>query len=179
MTAAASADEVTFWHAGLAHVVAGEYRRRRGSPSAASQSYDRAIAAFEEVAKRAPSYLDAAAHYVAISIAGQGRIAMEAGELEQAAQLLIEAFEAWPEAAGVLDGLNVSAVTTTRFLLPQLAADGRKDVEARLLAAMEKLPAKALALPEYETPPNTPAARNRDARGRQRPARRDDQRRGG
>lgn len=171
MTAAASADEVTFWHAGIAHIVAGEYRRRRGGPAEAAQSYDRAIAAFEEVAKRAPGYRDAAAHYVAISIAGQGRIAMEAGELAKSADLLIKAFEARPVAAGVLDGLNVSAVTTTRFLLPQLASAGQKDVEARLLAAMEKLPAEALALPEYETPPNTPAARNRDARGRQRPPR--------
>ena len=84
-----------------------------------------------------------------------------------------------PDAAGVLDGLNVSAVTTTRFLLPQLADAGQADVEARLLAAMEKLPAEALALPEYETPPNTPAARNRDARGRQRPPRGEGRRRDG
>ena len=179
MTAAPSADEVTFWHAGLAYIVAGEYRRRRGGPAAASSSYDRAISSFEEVAERAPDYRDAAAHYVSISIAGQARIAMEAGELEKAANLLIDAFEAWPDAAGVLDGLNVSAVTTTRFLLPQLSAAGKKDVEARLLAAMEKLPAKALELPEYETPPNTPAARNRDARGRQRPARNQGGRGGG
>lgn len=179
MTAAASADEVTFWHAGIAHIVAGEFRRRRGGPAEAAKSYGRAITAFEEVAKRAPSYDGAAKHYVAIAIAGQGRIAMEAGELERSADLLIRAFETKPDAAGVLDGLNISAVTTTRFLLPQLANADQKDVEARLLAAMEKLPAKALALPDYETPPNTPAARNRDARGRQRPARGGDEGSGG
>ena len=67
--------------------------------------------------------------------------------------------------------MNVSAVTTTRFLLPQLSAAGKKDVEARLLAAMEKLPAKALELPEYETPPNTPAASQPGRSWAQRPAR--------
>lgn len=167
-TAAAGADEVTFWHAGLAHIVAGEFRRRRGVAKESTASYDRAIAAFDRVAALAPDFKDASRHYVAIATAGKGRIAMEAGELEAAADLLIEAFEIKPDAAGILDGLNVSAVTTTRFLLPQLATAGKKDVEARLLAAMEKLPAKALELPEFETPPNTPAARNRDARGRQR-----------
>lgn len=168
MSARPGASASTAWYAGYASMVAGEFRRRRAQSEAALASYDGALAHFAEAVRRDPTVEATAGHYCAMSLAGKAAVKLEEDELEEAADLLIAAFERWPRAANALDGLNQSAVTLSNFVSARLTWAGMDDDVARLEAAREALPTELLAPPEFERPPDTPAARNRDRRGRQR-----------
>lgn len=165
---APTADAVTHWYAGLAGLVAGEFRRRRAQGAEAVSAYDIAIADFERVIEFGDSAPEASLHYVALAKAGQAAALMELGELQRAAARVTEAFDAYEPSANALDGLNASAVSTTRMLLQRLEDAGDGTTRAALKARLDALPPELLKLPDFETPPDTPAARNRDARGRQR-----------
>jgi len=165
---APTADAVTHWYAGLAGLVAGEFRRRRAQGAEAVAAYDVAIADFERVIEFGDSAPEASLHYIALAKAGQAVALMELGELQRAAARVTEAFDTYQPSANALDGLNASAVSTTRMLLQRLEDAGDGTTRAALKARLDALPPELLKLPDFETPPDTPAARNRDARGRQR-----------
>ena len=168
MSARPGASASVAWYAGYASMVAGEFRRRRSQSASALESYDRAIAHFGEAVRRDPSVEATAGHYCAMSLAGKAAVQLEEDELKAAADLLIASFERWPRAANALDGMNQSAVTLSNFVAARLTWAGMDDDVARLKAAREALPTELLAPPDFERPPDTPAARNRDRRGRQR-----------
>ncbi len=168
MKARPEADEVTFWYSGVASLVAAEFRRRRSQPEEGFGSYARAMGDFAKVRELDPNYSDSADHYVAIALAGQARIRMEQGKLEEAGTLLRQAFEIRPDAAGALDGLNASAVTTAKLVIAKMGGADSGEPAKALQSALSALPQEQLKTPAFETPPNTPAARNRDRRGRQR-----------
>lgn len=162
------ADAATFWFAGLAELVAAEHHRRRARQGEAIAAYDTAQASFTRVAELDEQYGESCKHYRAIALAGQGHAAMELGELERAAALLTRAMELYPNASNVLDGLNFSAVTTSKLLGAKLAAANLVDAREALEAAVARLDARLLEKPAFEIPPDTEAARGRDRRGRKR-----------
>lgn len=168
MTGRPGASASVAWYAGYAGMVAGEFRRRRSQNEAALASYDKAIAHFAQAIERDPSVESTAAHYCAMSLAGKAAVKLEQDKLAEATDLLIASFQRWPRAANALDGMNASAVTTSNFVSARLAWAGMDEDAARLAEAREGLPTELLAPPAFETPPDTPAARNRDRRGRQR-----------
>ena len=131
-------------------------------------AYDTAIASFVRVVELGPEYAGSCDHYRAIALAGKGHAAMELGTLEQSANWLVDAMELWPEASNVLDGLNFSAVTTSKLLGAKLAEEKLLEAKAGLEDALAKLDPKLLEKPAFETPPDTEAARGRDRRGRKR-----------
>lgn len=168
MKAGPLANEVTFWYSGVASLVAAEFRRRRSQPEEGFGAYGRAMADFRKVAVLDETFAASADHYIAIALAGQARVRMDQGRLDEAGTLLKQAFQAKPDAAGALDGLNASAVTTAKFVIAKMGGPDASDAAKSLQAALLALPQEQLKTPAFETPPDTPAARNRDRRGRQR-----------
>jgi len=175
MKARPGATATTAWYAGYAGLVAGEYRRRRSQSDEALSSYRGAIADFEVSMQRDPTTEPTSQHYAAMALAGMAAVELERDGLQAATDLLVASFERWPEAANALDGMNASAVTTSNFVMARLNWAGMDEATAKLQAAKDALDPKLLEPPAFERPPATPAARNRDRRGRQRPdgARRD------
>ncbi|MFT7077996.1 MAG: hypothetical protein ACJA0P_004023 [Planctomycetota bacterium] len=106
-----------------------------------------------------------------MALAGMARVRLDQGDAKAAAELLLQAFERKPQASNALDGLNGSAVTTSSMVLPILTEAGDSETAMKLQAGLDRLreidPA-LLEKPEFEKVPDTPVARNRDRRGRQR-----------
>ncbi|MEM9380555.1 MAG: hypothetical protein AAGB93_11450 [Planctomycetota bacterium] len=154
------------WYAGYAGLVAGEFRRRRSQSDEAAASYRGAIADFEEAVRRDPTTRPTSEHYAAMALAGMAAVELERDELLTATTLLVQSFERWPDAANALDGMNASAVTTSNLVMARLKWAGLDEAADTLQAARDALDPRLLAPPAFETPPDTPAARNRDRRGR-------------
>jgi hypothetical protein len=163
------------WFAGYASLVAAEFMRRRGSDDEAVLAYDRAIAHFEDSIISNPKNGPSAAHYVALCLGGQARVALEAGESARAVELIVSSFTRNADAASSLDGLNLSTVDTAKMVRAKLIESGEEDSLLRLQAALDALDPKHLKLPAYEgagpTPPSQGAPRGQRGRrggGRQR-----------
>lgn len=159
------------WFAGYTSLVAAEYHRRSGAPEAAQGSYERAIQHYEQSILANEEIRPAADHYVAMALAGHARIDLEAGKLEDSCEGILAAFARKPEAAGSLDGLNLSAVATARTLRSRLIAAERGDLVSRLDLAMATLPPETLEPAEFDRPganrgpvgfDGRPRRRNRD-----------------
>jgi len=151
------------WFAGYASMVTAEYHRRANTDRDAAEAYGRAIAHYERAIEVNPASRETADHYIALALAGRARLAFEAGELQQSLAELLAAFERRPQAAGSLDGLNMSAVSTAQMLLPKLTEKGLEEQAAVLQGAMDALPEEALRLPAFE--PGSRAG-NRSGTGR-------------
>jgi tetratricopeptide (TPR) repeat protein len=134
-------------------MVAAEYRRRAGAFDPASACYDRAIAHYEHVIAANAASKPNADHYIALALAGQARMLLERGDLDAALQRLLASFQRRPEAAGTLDGLNLSPADTSRMLRARLLAQHRDDLVASLDQALQRLDSELLQLPAYERPP--------------------------
>jgi tetratricopeptide (TPR) repeat protein len=159
------------WYAGYAGLVGGEFRRRRSQLDEAISSYEAALAHFSTAVLRDESTAATSDHYAAMALAGMARVRLDQGDAKAAAELLLQAFERKPQASNALDGLNGSAVTTSSMVLPILTEAGDSETAMKLQAGLDRLreidPA-LLEKPEFEKVPDTPVARNRDRRGRQR-----------
>ncbi len=138
------------WFAGYASLVTAEYHRRANTDQDAALAYGRAIAHYERAIEANPDARETADHYIALALAGRARLAFEAGDHERSLAELLAAFERRPQAAGSLDGLNMSAVSTAQMLLPQLVKKGLEEQAATLEAAVDALPPEALRLPAFE-----------------------------
>ena len=138
------------WFAGYASIVAAEFLRRAGDNDKALQAYGRAIDYFDTAISKNPKCRLTADHFSAIAIAGRARVRLEMQQLGQSLAQLIASFERMPAAGGSLDGLNQTPMDTAKLLRSQLRTQSLADQVARLDAAVSKLPAVALELPEYE-----------------------------
>ena len=133
-------------------MVAAEFHRRRpAGENRALTSYDRAISHYERFIQRDPENRDSADHYIAMALAGRSRIAYEREDFNGALAELLASFDRKPEAAGTLDGLNISPADTSRQLRSKLTELEREDLLTRLESALEKLDPELLQLPAYET----------------------------
>jgi hypothetical protein len=138
------------WYAGYAALVAAEYQRRGGDGSAAHAAYERCIARFEDCIAKYPETQANSDVYVALALAGQARVALEAGELPRALELLLASFEREPGSAGTQDGLWLSGVATARTLRARFAEAGDEEAVARVDAALAALPPEELQRPEWD-----------------------------
>ena len=156
------------WFAGLASLVTAEYDRKGSRPDDALAAYARAIAHYERCIAANPDTRSSADHYVALALAGRARLFYERHEEEQAVAELLSSFARKPEAAGSLDGLNLSPADTSRTLRERLVALKRPDLVARLDAGLAKIPAELLQLPAYEreVPDGSEGRRRRPPPGR-------------
>lgn len=139
------------WFAGFASIIAAEYHKRAREDKEADSAYDRALAHYERGVAANPEIRENSDFYAAIALGGKARLAAEHGDLDRAVELLIASFERKPQAAGTLDGLNVSPSDTSRMLRAKLTVAKREDLLARLQSALDKLDPALLALPAYES----------------------------
>jgi tetratricopeptide (TPR) repeat protein len=149
------------WFAGYASIQAAETWRKSNSPTAARASYDRALGHYESMMAADPNTATSSQPYVAIALAGRARLKMEAQDLEGALEDLLRSFEVSPLSANVLDGLNLSGYVTSVTLQARLIEAEKPELVAKLIAAVEQLPAEARQRPDYDTPgaPSADASR--------------------
>ena len=143
------------WFLGYTSIVAAEFLRRAGRDVDAVAAYDRAVGHYDKSVAENPESRASADHYAAIAIAGRARIELERKDLEQSLEHVLASLARSPQAAAVLDGLNISAVDTAKMLRARLRQDQKEELLKKLEAALAKLDAEQLALPayEFETPP--------------------------
>ncbi len=155
--ARADAQPTAAWFAGYAELVAAEYHRRAGELAKSLFAYELAITYYDALSLQNPLAKPNCDHYSALAIAGMARMALERGDLEISLNLLLKSFAKKPEAAGTLDGLNLSPADTSRMLRAQLIAADNKQLVTRLDLALSALDPELLKPPAYERP--APGAR--------------------
>jgi hypothetical protein len=138
------------WFAGYASLVAAETQRRAKHPELAAPAYERATAHYEKYIAAFPANKDNANHYIALALAGRGRIALERGDLDAATADILASFQKKPSAAASLDGLNISPVDTAKMLRAKLSEAKRDELLQALQAGLDELDPKLLELPAYE-----------------------------
>ncbi|MEM7309185.1 MAG: hypothetical protein AAF682_21045 [Planctomycetota bacterium] len=141
------------WFAGYTSLVAAEFHRRAATPAKAEAAYGRGIAHFERYIAAHPEQRDSSDHYVALALAGQARVALEAGEAARALGGVLASFDRRPLSAANLDGLGISPVGTAQMLRASLLAEERTAEVEQLDAALERLRAldpALLELPAFE-----------------------------
>ncbi len=138
------------WFAGYAAIVAAEFHRRAGRKKKALAAYGRAIAHYDRAAKKYPETCATADHYAAIALAGRARLAYERRDHQGAVIEILASFARNPDAAGTVDGLNITPVQTARMLLARLRRLDQDELVTKLDAALLELPSKALDPPAYE-----------------------------
>ncbi|MDF1837780.1 MAG: hypothetical protein P1V35_07930 [Planctomycetota bacterium] len=140
------------WFAGYATIVAAEFQRREGEMEMAVGTYGRALELFQRNLETLPGNEASARHYMAIIRAALSRLAMEAGELQQAQTLMLESLETAPLSASALDGLGFTAVMTATTLTARLEEAGSQDLADELKAAQESLTAETRRPPAFDRP---------------------------
>jgi tetratricopeptide (TPR) repeat protein len=149
------------WFAGYASLVAAEAHRRAKHPELAVPAYDRARSHYEKYVVAFPANKDNANHYLALALAGRGRIALERGDLDAATADILASFKQKPSAAASLDGLNISPVDTAKMLRAKIVESKRDELLQQLQAALDELDPKLLELPAYEREVSGPSERPR------------------
>jgi tetratricopeptide (TPR) repeat protein len=155
------------WFAGYASLVVAEHHRRVGEGPAAQHAYGRAIDHYDQAVVVHPTSRASSDHYVAMALAGRGRLALERGDHGESLELILASFARRREASASLDGLGFSAVGTAKMLLVGLQEQGLKDHATRLQAALDSLEPEWLMLPVNERGgrPSSDARRFRRSRG--------------
>ncbi len=138
------------WYAGLASIVCAESYRRANQPRFAGPSYEKALMYYQRSLELMPETASTVAHYAAITLAGQGRLAYERGDWDTALEKYLASFERNPDAAASLDGLNHSAVTSAILLKARLEELDRTEDVQRLQAALDALDPEMLLPPEFD-----------------------------
>jgi tetratricopeptide (TPR) repeat protein len=155
------------WFAGYASLVVAEQHRRVGDGDSAKRAYDRAAEHYEKAIVVNPANRATSDHYVAMALAGRGRLALEAGEHGESLELILGSFARRREASASLDGLGISAVGTAKMLLVHFKAQDLEGEALRLQSALDSLEPEWLMLPENERGgrPSRDARRFRRSRG--------------
>ncbi len=143
------------WFAGYATLVVAEFHKRGLRDDEAAAAYGRAIDLFETSVEVNPWYRDTASHYVALALAGRGRIALEKGDLESAVGDLVACVERRPEAVESEDGLGRTPQITLMALRGTLEREEKADLLAKLRAALEDANVE-LPEPTWGRPPSSP-----------------------
>lgn len=148
------------WFTAYAAHSAAEFHKQSGHNAEASAAYDRAIEHYEAAIVKDPKCRPETDPYIAMALAGRGRIALESGNLELAAEQIFASFARKVDVAATEDGLGRSAVATAKLLLARAKAEKRDDLATKVDAALSALDPKLLELPAYERGgPEPPASR--------------------
>ena len=159
------------WYAGYTSIVAAEFHRRANDAADAVAAYDRAVAHYDRAIERSPECEATADHYAAIALGGRARLSLDRQDYEQCLADILASIARKPEAAAVLDGINLSTVATATTLKARLIELNRTDLVEQLQAALDTLDPEQLELPAFERP--APAqGQDRGQRGNRRRNRR-------
>ncbi len=157
------------WYAGYASIVAAEFFRREVRAEEALAAYARAVAHYEAAVVKNPASRDSADHYIALCLAGRGRVEFEHEDYEKAVASLCAAFTQKPSAAASLDGLNLSPVDTAKMMRARLSELAKTELADKLDKALAALDPELLRLPAYEREGPT-GTRPGNRRGNRQPA---------
>jgi len=141
------------WYAAQASVFTAEQMRRENRLVDADVAYQRSLVLFLRQREQDPNTTDSAAPYEVRAIAGRARLALESGNPVAGQKLILAAFAHQPQAAALLDGLNVTPVGTARKILAALQEAGEERLALELqeaLDALGDLDTGLLELPEFE-----------------------------
>jgi tetratricopeptide (TPR) repeat protein len=144
-TASGGAPTQLTWFAGYASLIAAEHHRRRSEFDTAVEAYGRAIAHYQRNVELFPDGRDNCLHFIALSHAGQARLALERGELDSAAGELLTAFQVRPDSAATPDGLNITPIQTALMIKARLLDAGNEERAAGVQAGLDALDPKLLA----------------------------------
>ncbi|MFN0008103.1 MAG: hypothetical protein ACKVXR_09370 [Planctomycetota bacterium] len=126
------------WHAGYAHVLEAEERRRGDDPDRAIESYAKANRWFLKCAELHPEYKDSTDHHRALCALGRGFAHLLAGRRVEAAACLAEGIAIRPASGAARDGLDREPVDLLDGAL-EWRAEGASPVDVQsLLAALER-----------------------------------------
>jgi tetratricopeptide (TPR) repeat protein len=156
------------WYAGLASFVAAEFHRRAGDQETALAAYDRSIAHYESAVVADPECRESADFNIALALAGRARLALEREDYERALADILASFDREPEAAGTLDGLNMTPASTAQLLQARFQELGREQDAATVQAALDKLDPEMLVAPFDRNLPEGPPPDRRQPGGRRR-----------
>ena len=157
------------WYAGYASIVAAEFFRREARAEEALAAYARAVAHYEAAVVKNPQSRDSADHYIALCLAGRGRVEFEHEDFENAVASVCAAFTKKPSAAASPDGLNLSPVDTAKTMRTRLTALEKKELAEKLDKALAALDPELLLPPAYE-PRDPDGTRPGNRRGNRQPA---------
>ena len=136
---------------GYASLCAAEFHRRERKRKKAEASYDRAIAFYEAFKATDPELLaEVSDHFIAVALAGKGRMALETGAYAEAVRNILGSFKRRERSANTLDGLNISAVDTAKMLRARLRRKKLPELAEQVDQALKALDPKLLELPAYE-----------------------------
>lgn len=139
------------WYAGHASRIAAEILRRQRKPDEARAAYDRALGYFEASIDGAPSSTANSNFERGLCLAGQARLALQAGDIAGAVAKLEESFAVGPDAAGTVDGLNQTPIMIAQTILGRAGAtDAQKATVQGLLDKLRAYDEGLFALPDYE-----------------------------
>ena len=113
------------WYAGLATLVAAEWRIQNREREAALGSYERALARLRASAKARPEFESSASYYACMALAGRARLFVEKGELDGALASARMALDASSTARVQPDGLGHTPEDTARLVQAALREAGR------------------------------------------------------
>ena len=132
--APACAGTTLSWFDGLASLVAAEHHVQCKQPEAAIGAYRRSVRTFGDVVAEVPGFADSSNHYVALALAGAARLHADAGEWDEATELLVEGISVRPASATSPDGLGNSPAATASYVTGALT-DAGEDERAEALRA--------------------------------------------
>ena len=134
------------WFAGLASLTAAEAYRRAQRPDPAVEAYASTIAHYDAAIAADESLASSADFNAALALAGRARLRIETGDLDAAMEDVLASFER-ADAAGTLDGMNVTPASTGQLLLARLEQSGQTAAAHRLRTALDSLDAEDLLEP--------------------------------
>lgn len=149
------------WFAGLTSIIAAEFHRRAGDAAAARGAYGRAVAHFDRAIEANPDSRESSDHYVALALAGEARLALEAAEIDRAVDLLVAALARHAQATDDQDGLGISPAMTILAVRAKLEGEEFAAARARLDAATAAVDPELLVLPPSDPPPRRRGGRRR------------------
>ncbi len=129
---------VLSWWIGYAATVVAEEQRRATLTTAAAAAYGRAEGHFLRSMEENADYEDTSKHYLAMADAGRARIAIDRGQLEEAATRIGRAIAWRPASSENQDGLGRTPLSTLREVRRVLVEAQRDDLLEQLGAVIEE-----------------------------------------
>jgi hypothetical protein len=123
------------WFAGFAQIKIAEQCRRDSQTDAAFEAYAQAESLYRLSIEKNSTVRESSATYMAMICSGRARLWMESQQWEKATNALLQSFQWDPQAASLLDGMNLSARMTTITLLARLGELGETELSQPLRAA--------------------------------------------